>query len=413
MLGIRIRKRNIETCLLIILLAIVSEYKVPHQVMLQKIVYVLFGIYACVTMLKGPRQITNKKARDTIIFSAIPVIGVVIYTCFVCVFTGSLDVMIQAGSTSAYILIDMLMAFSLFILYKTEAINIIYYSTVLSYCLAVIIAIVNLGLHGAYVDFLNGITGLNSQIERNDIGTSVVLLILYFLINLEDVENHVKRVYHKRIVILLLILFLSGKRSALVGIAVGLIIYIIYKVRIKITRKTLFVVSSLTLMILFFYVGLIQTGWLSFFAEKMGINSMGRLYVWSWFNSMYSLSPTYLGKGFQFVHIFMQNFTEDGMVHDFGYLHNSILQLYIELGFYGFLGYFFFYLYNLPIKIWKIYGKKSMYFFMCIYMCSVAIYLTDNVLTYPIYQMTLFSCLLSFGGKEYERGKNQLCSSYL
>lgn len=396
-------KKGLLKYITIGLVAIVSEYLIPNQTQYQKIVWMCYAVLGIYFAIKSNNIIYKK----LIMFICIAPISVFIYTAIIRLFCNDgLYVITQAFTTSSFIIVDILMAFSLFYLFKEDVVDVIFYSIILSYLIGIVIVISKLGIMGTVNDFVGSINGLNSQIERNDIGTSVVILILFYM--WDFFENKKKRFTQLvKIIVLIIMCVLCGKRSALIGLFVG--IFATFLGRLLISRKlklTNGIIRCLTIIVvfaMFIYIISIKSGTLNDFANSLGINSMGRLYVWSWFNGLYSIIPTYMGRGFQFIHIYMQNFSLDGMVHDFGYLHNSILQLYIELGFVGFISYFYYNLCYITKKLNGLIGNRSGLFYFCIYISTIAIYTTDNVLTYPVYQLTLYACLFGFV-KKFERG---------
>ena len=143
----------------------------------------------------------------------------------------------------------------------------------------------------------------------------------------------------------------------------------------------------------FLYVCFIRFGGLSFAAELLHINSMGRVEVYEWFSDQYTISPLYFGKGFQYVHRYMVAGLGDYLVNNFGYLHNSILQLYIEGGFWGFFLWFTYMAVGIPLALRKWYCSKTVMFYLTVLAATVAVFAVDNVLTYPLYQVCLYATL--------------------
>ena len=130
--------------------------------------------------------------------------------------------------------------------------------------------------------------------------------------------------------------------------------------------------------------------------DLLQINTMGRVEVYGWFEDQYNLTPFYFGRGFQYIRLYMEHERGNWMVNSFHYLHNSILQIYIETGFWGFLMWFGFLLVWIPNKVRSIYGSNGYAFYAVLMTATVIMFTVDNVLTYPLYQVSLFMAL--YGG---------------
>ena len=102
------------------------------------------------------------------------------------------------------------------------------------------------------------------------------------------------------------------------------------------------------------------------------------------------------------------------MVSNFDFLHNSNLQVYIELGFFGFFMWFSYFLYILPRKIKKRFGADVFYLASIILISMVYLFMTDNVMTYPVYQSTTYICIFSivFYNEKKLRGENRNAENF-
>ena len=118
---------------------------------------------------------------------------------------------------------------------------------------------------------------------------------------------------------------------------------------------------------------------------------MGRIEVYEWFSDQYYLSPLYLGKGFQYIHRYMMNGLGSRLVNDYHYLHNTILQLYIEGGFWGFFLWFIHGAVGIPMMLRKWFSENTAAFYLVVIVATFAIFTVDNALTYPVYQVCLYT----------------------
>jgi O-antigen ligase len=241
-------------------------------------------------------------------------------------------------------------------------------------------------------------------LERNDIGTAVVPVILMYVYQMTQGKEN-RGLYLRRTLVMTAILILCGKRSAMVALAVAMLVLWLLSLNLKNKFKVCSWLCVGTIGMLYAFVATIKSGLLEWLCLKAGISTQGRIFVWTWFSDQYDLSPLYLGKGFQYVHKYMQaNIAEGGtpisMVSMFGYLHNSDLQIFIELGFVGFFLWFGFYLVVYPNNLRKVFGMNTYYLCVIMMICNVWMYMTDNTLTYPVYQSTLYVALFSYALRE-------------
>lgn len=148
-----------------------------------------------------------------------------------------------------------------------------------------------------------------------------------------------------------------------------------------------------------YYIELIHSGALKHICYSMGIIGNGRMTMYDRFQDFYRVSVTYLGRGFGSV----SNILECWDIPTYGHLHNDLLKLYIELGFWGFLAYFVSYAVTFHLAE-KHFGKKAMtgLFAMAVY--SMILFMTDNVSIYILYLIPVYS--ISFAMLTMENKNN-------
>ena len=62
------------------------------------------------------------------------------------------------------------------------------------------------------------------------------------------------------------------------------------------------------------YLYLVHTGAISRLLNAVGINMMGRDYIWSLAKPYYQFSPTFIGLGFEAVDVMVTRFYEIGLI---------------------------------------------------------------------------------------------------
>lgn len=393
----KLSTEKIVEIFIIIILAICAETRYSFHDALQKIVFSLFAVGGIVRYYTRKRDKTNEKLFRTLIDGWIPFALAAVYTIIITLAGNEYNLPIagHAFTTAMFALIQMLFVYSLISKYYEKAVDIVFYYICVSYTITIITEI-----HENSIGYiLKNYNSIYNPLERHDVGTAVVPLILLYLYRIFYMKERCKKNW-RRIFIASAILLLCGKRSALVSIVIGFIVLFIASAPIKDKGKLFNLIGFGTVIVLLFYVIAIKTRLLMWTCIKLGISTEGRIYVWDWFRNMYSISPFYFGRGLQFVHEYMNaHIAENGsaisMVSNFGFLHNSDLQVYIELGFWGFLFWFEWFLFELPKIIKRRFGKETFYLSVILIVTMVYIFMTDNVMTYPVFQTTLYTAMFS------------------
>ena len=146
------------------------------------------------------------------------------------------------------------------------------------------------------------------------------------------------------------------------------------------------------------YLYVVYTGAAKHAAAQIGLDMMGRDYIWDIAKRYYTLSPTYMGQGFGTVdnYIVAQMF-EQGLVNKAYPLHNDILKVYIEFGFPGFLFWTGAQYIAMPILIRKFFDTDTAVLYMAILTLMSTTYMTDNTAFYFWCMMALRLIPLSYG----------------
>ena len=189
---------------------------------------------------------------------------------------------------------------------------------------------------------------------------------------------------------------MSGKRTGYLALLIGVFVIILIKLLQKSRQVYSIILPIIVFLLIFVFIYSINSGMLESLLDYLGINSMGRMEVYSYFNDSYTLSPLYFGKGFQYIHMYMVEGLGTPLVNDFQYLHNSFLQLYIEIGFWGFSAWFIFYLFYYKSFLTRRGGRRIEEFYIVILMSMFSVFAFDNILTYPFYQVTFCTLLFVF-----------------
>lgn len=383
--------------LLAFIIGLLSEQYLITNTSYQKVVWILLAIVGIVYIYLNRKESKWNDFFPLFILVPLPFVLFVINTFMLSIVKGDiLGLRMKSASTMMFIVVDILMVAALLMKYKEKAVDFVFWCLFFSYSITIITALQNTGVSrlilyltasDKYPDWY-----FSSSYERHDVGIAVVPLILYYLYLYVIKKTYVNEKIKLKIFVLLGIMYLSGKRSAFTAIILGIVVIWYLKKR-SINKSNL--VLFLSFIYAYLYVVIIHTNILSVISNAIGVNSMGRIEVWNYFSNQYSISPFYLGQGFQYVHVYMVHGLGTQLVNDFDYLHNSILQVYIENGFWCFFIWLSIILVFFPVFIKNKFGENSYLFYIVIVTSMLLAYSTDNVLTYPLYLISTYICVFS------------------
>jgi O-antigen ligase len=135
-----------------------------------------------------------------------------------------------------------------------------------------------------------------------------------------------------------------------------------------------------------FYVFFSYYGTLEYFCKGIGINTNGRLRMYSRVAEWFDNELLVFGQGLGVVEKLLENWNIPAFLN----LHNDLLKFYVELGAVGLLVYLFSY----GVVIWltgKRIGKPQMSFLVAMFAYSMALFATDNVSIYIMYTMPFYT----------------------
>ena len=159
--------------------------------------------------------------------------------------------------------------------------------------------------------------------------------------------------------------------------------------------------SFLVIGIAFLYICLVERGIFDYLSQRFGLNTMGRKELSEFIDQYYWIGPDFFGNGAGFV---TRLFSDLPAEYTIRALHNDILMIYIDVGFWGFWGWMLCYF---PLRVWNIYRRKGLKDgVLCL---SLQVYvlvtaMTDNTLYYIYVTGALSICLMSCLLEEQEAG---------
>ena len=147
--------------------------------------------------------------------------------------------------------------------------------------------------------------------------------------------------------------------------------------------RTLIAVSLSIVAFCYFYIVVIQNGSFTAFCLEHGIELNGRDKIYEYLSDFFKVSPSYGGKGYEYCVQLLRSMkgTKD-QVLNITAVHNDILKMYIEMGFWGFLlwitGYYVFQTHWFISRC----GEQVAVCFMTVNVYMLVTYLTDNTMFY-------------------------------
>lgn len=223
--------------------------------------------------------------------------------------------------------------------------------------------------------------GYARQLEIHDLTFVFGQMILYYAVFAPRTTRQEKR---KRWLYLLACIwfFLVGmKRIAIPAVVLFILIALLLRKR---KVPSWFYPAVGVCYILFFLVFLygVRYGIISRLLNSVGVDMMGRDYLWSMANPYYEFSVTYLGHGFEYVDTIIGQWYSAGLINHPYPFHNDILKVFVEVGFPGFLLWSGIQ-YVLTPLFWQRYAdQQTALLYMCELGYMTVTYLTDNTAFY-------------------------------
>lgn len=236
--------------------------------------------------------------------------------------------------------------------------------------------------------------GYAEQLEIHEVTFLYALFILYYML---FAPRDTKKDKRRNIALTLasIFFFLTGMKRILIPALILGFIYVWVVKKLKNYGKIIIWTGILICAFCWTYLYFVSTGDAATVMDELGINSMGRSYIWSLVRKYYEFTPAYIGRGFEAVDSIVTYFYKAGLI-DVAYpLHNDVLKVYVELGFVGMTFWSLFLYVWLPIYWVKKYGQEMGLVYIAMMIPMTITYLTDNTAFY--FWVTLCLRLIPMG----------------
>ena len=295
--------------------------------------------------------------------------------------------MIRSCSKLLFQSIAILTAVALVYLFREKAIELFTISICITNGVIMLLYIPEFGV-GASIQSLitclvtfGDAVGYARELEIHDLTFVFGQMVLYYAVFAPRTTPQEKR---KRWLYLLLCcwFFLVGmKRSAIPAVLLFILIGLLLRKR-KVPSWLYPTVGVCCILFFLAFLYGVRNGIVSRLLNSVGVDMMGRDYLWSMANPYYEFSITYLGHGFEYVDTIIGQWYNAGLINHAYPFHNDILKVFVELGFPGLLLWSGIQ-YVLTPLFWQHYAdQETALLYMCELGYMTVTYLTDNTAFY-------------------------------
>ena len=295
--------------------------------------------------------------------------------------------MIRSCSKLVFQSIAILTAVALVYLFREKAIELFTISICITNGAIMLLCIPEYGV-GASIQSLitclvtfGDAVGYARQLEIHDLTFVFGQMILYYAVFAPRTTRQEKR---KRWLYLLACcwFFLVGmKRSAIPAVLLFILIGLLLRKR-KVPSWLYPTVGVCCILFFLAFLYGVRYGIISRLLNSVGVDMMGRDYLWSMANPYYEFSITYLGHGFEYVDTIIGQWYSAGLINHPYPFHNDILKVFVEVGFPGFLLWSGIQ-YVLTPLFWQRYAdQETTLLYLCELGYMTVTYLTDNTAFY-------------------------------
>ena len=373
--------------------AAMGDYKVLNDALgaLPKVISAgALGIAALYVLYTGNFKNFKALSRFSILFSSF-IIGMIFCSLFIWIIElQSFSYILKGVSKISYQLLNIAIVFSAVYMFEEKAAKYTFIGIAAANFVIIALGAVQTGIGGAITDLINNITSFgdnsvitNSKfiraIEIHDISFTMGVFFIYFLF-----FNPGEKYRYVYAGIALFLFFAGLKRIAFVSLFIGGAFALFIKLfSAKRQRRILMITAVLIVAFCYFYIIVIQNGSFTRFLTEHDIELNGREKIYDYIANYYEVKPTYLGKGYEFCVQLLKSMkgTKEQVVNITA-VHNDILKMYVEMGFWGFL--FWILAYYVFQTHWYISrcGEKVAVCFVTISLYMLITYMTDNTMFY-------------------------------
>lgn len=329
-------------------------------------------------------------SRFFLLFCSV-IVGIILWSILIWILDfQTISFILKGVSKTSYQFLNISIVISAVYLFEEKAAKYTFFGIAAANFVIIILGAIQTGVGGAIKDLVSNIMSFGANdvvynskfiraIEIHDITFVMGVYVIYFLF-----FCHGER-YRFLYAGIALFLFMAGlKRIAFLSMTVAIVFAVFCCLLNSKGKKRLLIITSfLVVGLCFYYVTIIQSGLFTRFCEEHDIELNGREKIYDFISHYYRISPSYRGHGYEFCAQLLKSMkgTKD-QVLAVGLVHNDILKMYVELGFWGFVFWIlWYYVYQTHWYITRC-GKKTAVCFMTLSIYMLFSYMTDNTMFY-------------------------------
>ena len=348
------------------------------------------GIAIIYLLWSGNFKNLKPLCRFGIMYSAI-IVGIIFCSILIWILDlQSLGFIMKGISKISYQFLNIAIVIASVYMFEEKAATYTFFGIAGANFMIILLGAASTGIGGAFKDMIANITSfgasyviLNSPfiraIEIHDITFVMGVYVIYYLFFCPG--EKFRFLYAGTA----MFLFMAGlKRIAFLSL-IAAIVFAVFCMALskKAKRRTLILTSLFIVGFCYFYIIIIQQGIFSQFCIDHDIELNGREKIYDFISQFYDISPSYRGKGYEYCVQLLKSMkgTKDQVVNITA-VHNDILKMYVEMGFWGFLVWIMtYYVFQTHWFISRC-GENVAICFMSISVYMLVTYLTDNTLFY-------------------------------
>lgn len=342
--------------------------------------------------------------RFGIMFTSI-IIGIVFCSILIWILDmQSLSYIMKGISKISYQLLNIAIVISAVYLFKEQAAKYTFFGIAAANLVIIVLGAATTGIGGAINDMIANITSFGANevitgstfiraIEIHDITFVMGVFIIYFLFFCPGEK------YRFLYAGIALFFFFAGlKRIAFLSLLLAIMFALVCQaLSARKQAFTLIITACVIVAFCYIYIILIQKGLFTQYCIDHEIELNGREKIYDYISNFYEVSPSYRGKGYEFCVQLLKSMkgTQDQVVNITA-VHNDILKMYVEMGFWGFMLWIFgYYVFQTHWFISRC-GEKVAVCFMAINVYMLITYMTDNTMFYYWSSMVIRMLPMSF-----------------
>ena len=330
--------------------------------------------------------------------------------------------MIRGGSKMVFQTVSMLTAVSAVYMFGIEAIDLFALGIGAANRHIMLLEIPNYGMVESIRSLINCITtfgraeGYARSLEIHDLTFVFGQLLLYYAV-FAPTETEDQRRHRRRYILLTGFFFIVGmKRIAIPAVVLFALVGLLLRKRQRLTKFFIFLGFAWTAFFLLYIYG-VRTGIVSRLFGTLGIDMMGREYLWQLANRCYTFSPAYMGHGFEYIDTVVGQWYQQGLLKVAYAFHNDILKVFVEIGFPGLMGWALSQYVAYPVFWVKYADTRTALLYVCELGYMTVSYLTDNTAFYFWCTMALRLVTLAYavsrGGRCRRNGSSSTAARCL